>query len=145
MDGGLSFDLHALTSKLDRAADRILRSERDISYRRFLALYLVTQLDEPTQRALAEALGVTEPSVSRMTGVLSDAGYLDTGSAESHGNRRRLSLTPDGEKLVTRCRELLEHRFTRLVESSGVPYDHYAEYTRMLLRTLDPQRGEGDR
>src|SRR5699024_3075409 len=145
MDGGLSFDLHALTSKLDRAADRILRSERDISYRRFLALYLVTQLDEPTQRALAEALGVTEPSVSRMTGVLADAGYLDTGSAVAQGNRRRLRLTQAGAELVTGCRELLEHHFTRLVESSGVPYDDYAEYTRMLLRTLDPQRVGVDR
>lgn len=142
MDGALSFDLHALTSRLDRAADRILRSEHDISYRRFLALYLVTQLAEPTQRALAEALGVTEPSVSRMAGVLADTGYLDTGIDTAQGNRRRLSLTAEGKELVERCRELLEHHFTRLVEHSGVPYDEYARHTRMLLTALDAQ-GEG--
>lgn len=144
MDGALSFDLHALTSRLDRAADRILRSEYDISYRRFLALYLVTQLEEPTQRALAEALGVTEPSVSRMTGVLADSSYLDTGSDTAQGNRRSLSLTPEGKELVERCHDLLEHHFTRLVEHSGVPYGEYAGHTRMLLTALDAQERGGN-
>jgi len=144
VDGALSFDLHVLTSRLDRAADRILRDEHDISYRRFLALYLVTRLDDPTQRALAEALGVTEPSVSRMTNVLSDSGYLDTGSDTAHGNRRKLSLTPTGADLVAQCRELLEHHFTRLVEASGVPYDDYAHNTRLLLRTLGLPGQGGD-
>lgn len=144
MDGALSFDLHALTSRLDRAADRILRSEHDISYRRFLALYLVTQLEEPTQRALAEALGVTEPSVSRMSSALADSGYLDTGSDAAKGNRRRLSLTPEGKELVEQCRDLLEERFTRLVDHSGVPYDEYARHTRMLLTALDAQESGGN-
>ena len=68
MDRALSLDLHTLTARLDRAADRILRAEQDLSYRRLLVLFMVDMMGTPTQRALAERLGVTEPSVSRMAG-----------------------------------------------------------------------------
>jgi len=70
MDSGLSVDLHRLTARMDRAADRFLSEAYGVSYRRFLTLLLVGEFGMPTQRALAEALGVSEPSVSRMTGVL---------------------------------------------------------------------------
>ena len=129
--------MHALTARLDRAADRILRAERGVSYRRFLTLFTVGELGEPTQRALAERLGVSEPSVSRMTGVLVDAGLLEAPPDPAGGNRRQLTLTPVGKALVEKCRELLEHRFAALVERSGVSYAHYARDTRLLLRALD--------
>ncbi len=70
MADDLSFDLHTLTARLDRSADRILQAEYDVSYRRFRTLLIVGELGTATQPALAEALGVSEPSVSRMAGVL---------------------------------------------------------------------------
>jgi DNA-binding MarR family transcriptional regulator len=140
VDGDLSFDLHRLTHRLDRAADRILDDALGLSYRRFLTLLLVGELNEPTQRALADGLGITEPSASRMTAVLADAGYLEATTARQGGNRRRLRLTPAGKDVVTRSRELLERRFADLVARSGVPYATYSGYTRALLAALD---GEG--
>ena len=137
MDGDLSFDLHVLTARLDRAADRILRAELGVPYRRFLALFMIGELDATTQRALAERLGVTEPSVSRMTTVLSEAGLLDARPDPAGGNRRRLRLTPSGEELVQRCRDLLGGRLTELVKRSEVPHEEYTRYTRRLLSTLD--------
>lgn len=132
--GNLSFDLHALAARLDRLADRLLRDAHGLSYRRFLALVLVGDLDWPTQRALADQLGLTEPSVSRMVGVLSTAGYVTaTAAGSGAGNRRRLALTDQGKDLVERCRVLLEHRFATLVERSGVGYADYAAQTRALL------------
>ena len=137
MPGDLSFDLHALTARLDRAADRILQVEHNVSFRRFLALVTVGDLGSATQRGLAERLGVSEPSVSRMTGVLVEAGLLDAPTDPGGGNRRQLSLTPVGKQLVEQCRELLEERFADLVTRSGVPYDEYAHNTRLLLHALD--------
>lgn len=137
MNRDLSFDLHALTARLDRSADRILRAEYELSYRRFLALLLIGELGAPTQRALAERLGVTEPSVSRMVGVLADSGLVEAQADPAGGNRRCLSLTPSGNQLVEQCRELLEHRFAELVERSGVPYLEYARHTRLLMAALD--------
>lgn len=135
-DRSLTFDLHALTARLDRAADRLLRAELGLPYRRFLALVLVGE-GAPTQRALAERLGVTEPSTSRMVGVLAEAGLLDVSPDPAGGNRRLLSLTPLGKEQVEACAALLEGSFERLVEHSGVPYERYAEDTRRLVRTLD--------
>ncbi len=137
MPDALSFDLHTLTARLDRSADRILHAEHGLSYRRFLALLTVGRLGAATQRSLADALGVSEPSVSRMTGLLTAAGLLDSPPDAAGGNRRRLSLTPHGEALVEECRELLESRFLALVEASGVAYNDYARDTTRLLHALD--------
>jgi len=133
VEGHLAFDLHALTSRLDRAADRILRAECELSYRRFLALFMADQLENPTQRALAERLGVTEPSISRMITTLSAAGLLDVRRGASGGNRRGLQLTDEGRRLVQRCCALLEERMTAIVEAAGVPYAAYLGYTARLL------------
>jgi DNA-binding MarR family transcriptional regulator len=124
MDHALSLGLHTLTARLDRAADRILRAEEDLSYRRFLLLFMVQRLDSPTQRMLAERLGVTEPSVSRMTGTLTKEGLLEAQPDPSGGNRRR-------------CCELLEGRMAALAEAGGVPYETYTRHTYQLVAALD--------
>jgi DNA-binding MarR family transcriptional regulator len=133
----LSFRLHLLTARLDRAADRLLQEEHDISYRRFLALTLVGELGIATQRELAEALGVTEASVSRMTSVLAAEGLLDVSSEPGTGNRRRLALSPRGEELTAGGRAFLEGRFEELVAHSGADYARLADEVDLLLATLD--------
>lgn len=137
MAENLSFDLHALTARLDRAADRILQAEHGLSFRRFRTLLVVGQLGTATQRALAQALEVTEPSVSRMVGVLAETGLLEAVPDPAGGNRRRLCLTPAGKDVVEQARALLERRFADLVERSGVAYAAYARDTRMLIAALD--------
>jgi DNA-binding MarR family transcriptional regulator len=132
----LSYELHKLTARLDRVADALLRDETGVSYSRFLALFAVTQGAE-TQRALSLWLGQSEPSTSRMVGVLTRAGWLDVSRIPGAGNRRQLSLTESGDELVARCAELLEHRFSELVKEAGVPYERYQESTRRLLAQLD--------
>lgn len=136
MDRDLSRNLHALTFRLDRAADRILRAERNVSYRRFLTLYAVGELGATSQRALAEWMGVSEPSVSRMTRVLVEEGFLDAPPDPAGGNRRRLELTASGQALVASCGRLLEDRFAALVETAGVSYRDYRESTRRLFAAL---------
>jgi DNA-binding MarR family transcriptional regulator len=132
----LSRSLHALTARLGRAADGILQAEQNVSYRRFLTLYAVLEMGGTTQRDLARWMGVTEPSVSRMTGVLVDAGFLEARADRAGGNRRHLQLTAAGEELIARCGALLEDRFAALVESAGVSYDDFGASTRRLLVAL---------
>ncbi len=144
MERDLSRSLHTLTARLDRAADSILRAEAGLSYSRFLALFMVRSLGADTQRALAERLGVSEPSVSRMTRVLAEQGLLEVAADPGSGNRRRLTLTPDGEQVVKRWGGHLEERFAALVDEAGVPYQRYAEYTERLLERLDaPEASRG--
>ena len=90
-----------------------------------------------TQRALAERLSVSEPSVSRMVRVLSASGWLEASSDPAGGNRHHLRLTPAGAELVTRWGGELEERFAALVESARVPYRTYLSHTRRLLGALE--------
>lgn len=145
MSNNLSFDLHALTARLDRSADRILQAEYGLSYRRFLSLMTVGRLGAATQRRLAETLGISEPSASRMTGVLTGTGLLDSQPDPAGGNRRRLTLTVQGKQVVEDCRELLERRFANLVETSGVSYADYARDTTLLMQALGAAQQPADR
>jgi DNA-binding MarR family transcriptional regulator len=144
VERNLSFNLHVLTARLDRAADRMLREEHNVSYSRFLALTLVGELGASTQRGLAECLGVTEPSVSRMTAVLAADGLLEVQPDPAGGRRRRLSLTEEGKRLVASVQRGFEERFAALVAESGVPYEEYAAHTEQLLATLDRLQRRGD-
>jgi DNA-binding MarR family transcriptional regulator len=137
MEHDLSRSLHTLTARLDRAADQILRAEAGLSYSRFLALFMIGSAGADTQRALAARLGVTEPSVSRMTRALKKAGLVTAVADPAGGNRHLLSLTPAGAQVVTRWGGQLEGRLAALVDASGVPYREYVRYTKRLLETLD--------
>ena len=133
----LGLELHTLVSRLERAGDRILRTEHRLSYRRFMVLVMVGELGVSTQRALADGLAVTEPSVSRMVAALADTGLLTVVPDPAGGNRRQIALTDAGRALVDHAGTDLIQRLTELVESSGVPFDTYFAHTRRLNAALD--------
>lgn len=139
MAESLSYDVHKLTARLDRAADDLLRRERGLSYARFLALLAVRETNG-SQRDVAEWLGQTEPSTSRMVAVLADEGLLEVTRVVGGGNRRLLRLTAGGAGLVRECGLLLEGRFEELVRRSGVSYESYQHETRCLLEQLERGR-----
>jgi DNA-binding MarR family transcriptional regulator len=136
MPEALSYELNKLTARLDTAADGLLRREAGVSYARFLALFAARET-AGSQRDMARWLGLTEPSTSRMVGVLAADGLLTATRTTGGGNRRQLQLTDDGARLVERCSQMLEDRFAELVGRSGVPYASYQRYTRRLLAQLD--------
>jgi DNA-binding MarR family transcriptional regulator len=138
MPDSLAYDLHAVTSRLDRLADRILAAETGTSYSRFLALYYIS-LGADTQRALADWLGVTEPSVSRTVANLADAGLVSLGTHPEGGNRRMLRLTPAGVGTVEHCGGLLNARFAALLAITDIDAAAYATSTRRLLRAIADQ------
>jgi DNA-binding MarR family transcriptional regulator len=132
----LGLELHTLVSRLERVADQILRTEHDVSYRRFMVLVMVGELGMSTQRALADCLAVTEPSVSRMVAALADTGLLTVASDPAGGNRRQIALTDAGRALVDHAGTALIQRLTELVESTGVPFDAYFAHTQRLNAAL---------
>lgn len=134
----MSYELHKLTARLDRAADRILQEREGISYARFLTLFAVKN-GVANQRALAMWLGQSEPSTSRMVGVLATEELLSARRIPGAGNSRRLQLTSAGAELVERGSHLLEERFDELLERSGVSRASYQRQTRRLLDQLDAE------
>jgi DNA-binding MarR family transcriptional regulator len=128
----LGLELHTLVSRLEQAGDRIMRADHGLSYRRFMVLVMVGELGASTQRALADGLGVTEPSVSRMVGTLADSGLLSVLPDPAGGNRRSIALTDTGRQLVDRAGTDLVQRLTKFVDSTGVPFDAYFAHTQRL-------------
>jgi DNA-binding MarR family transcriptional regulator len=133
----LGLELQTLVSRLQQAGDRIVRAQHGLSYRRFMVLVTVGELGASTQRALAESLAVTEPSVSRMVGALAESGLLSVTPDPAGGNRRRIALTETGRDVLNRAGTDLIERLRALVESSGVPFDTYLAYTRRLNAALN--------
>ncbi len=54
---------------------------------------------------LAEALGVTQPGVTRAAGLLAEAGYLTARKEKDDQRIRRLSLTQKGQALIDRSKQ----------------------------------------
>ncbi|MGJ7038925.1 DNA-binding MarR family transcriptional regulator [Shinella sp. BE166] len=54
---------------------------------------------------LAEALGVTQPGVTRAAGLLAEAGYLTARKEKDDQRIRRLSLTEEGQALIDRSKQ----------------------------------------
>ncbi|WP_433088754.1 MarR family winged helix-turn-helix transcriptional regulator [Dactylosporangium sp. CA-052675] len=133
----LGLELHTLLSRLERAGDQILRTGHGLSYRRFMVLVMVGELGVSTQRALADSLAVTEPSMSRMVAALAETGLLTVVPDPAGGNRRQIALTDTGRALVEQAGTDLIRRLTELVESTGVPFDTYLAHTRQLNAALD--------
>jgi DNA-binding MarR family transcriptional regulator len=72
-----------------------------------------------------------------MTSVLAEEGLLRVKPDPNGGNRRRLELTAEGERVVKQCGEFLAGRFTELLKNARIPRAEYARHTRMLLEALD--------
>ena len=108
----------------------------------FLTLFAVKK-GVANQRALAVWLGQSEPSTSRMVGLLAGEGLLDVRRIPGAGNSRHLGLTSAGAALVERGGRLLEARFEELLERSGVSRSSYQRlcFFRVRRRRISSHRG----
>jgi DNA-binding MarR family transcriptional regulator len=136
MSTDLSRTLHHLTARMDQAADRILRHAEGISYRRYLFLFAMSELNVATQRDLARWLQLTEPSVSRMVRSLVDDNWIETQTVPGGGNKRQLQLSPAGRQLLQRCARQLEGRFADVVANADVPYEEFHDAAKRILDSL---------
>jgi len=130
-----AYALHAVVFLLDRAADSILPAV-DLTYSRFLALLTIERLGGATQRSIAEALGVTEPSASRTIRRLQDDGLVASSATPGTGNRRTVSLTDKGERVVDDAADQLERSFADLLKAAGLRPAQVLDVTDPLLRVL---------
>jgi DNA-binding MarR family transcriptional regulator len=130
-----AYALHAVVFLLDRAAEGIL-PELGLTYSRFLALLTVERLGGATQRAIAEALGVTEPSASRAIRGMQEAGLLESSAIAGTGNRRTVTLTDKGQRVVNKAADHLEKSFAGLLDHAGLARADVLAITDPLLRAL---------
>jgi DNA-binding MarR family transcriptional regulator len=131
----LAHELHVLVALMDRRAETLLAASGcGLTYRRFLVLLHVSDLDGPTQRELADRTGGSEAATSRMVAGLAADGLVHIG--HGHGNRRELRLTAEGGRRLTEAAEVLGDRFSGLVRSRGADPDALLHIVTDLVTAL---------
>src|SRR3974377_2035909 len=90
-----------------RAADRFLRTQVGISYKRALFLIVLQYCGTVTQHELAVALGYSDPAVSTMLVELAKDGYVQITKCETHGRKRLLALTSKRKEREARGRQTM--------------------------------------
>jgi len=130
-----AYALHAVVALLDRSADQILPS-LGLSYSRYLTLLTIERLGEATQRAIADALGITEPAVSRTIRALQAEGLVAAKATPGVGNRRAVGLTTAGRRLVDRAADQLEDAFGGLLTAAGLTGSDVLAVTDPIIRLL---------
>lgn len=122
--------------ELDRAADHLLQTQVGISYRRFLFLTVLQHSGTVTQHELAVALGYSDPAVSTMLVELVKDGYIQITPSQTHGRKRLVSITPQGNEVVAEGRHLLDAHFDQLMDIANVDAQHLRELTGRLHEAL---------
>ena len=135
-DSSPAFLLGRCMFELDRAADHFLRTLVGISYKRALFLIVLQYCGTVTQHELAVALGYSDPAVSTMLVELAKDGYVEITKSDTHGRKRLVAITPKGNEVVARGRQLLDAHFHQLMARAGVDAQQLREITERLYRAL---------
>lgn len=136
IDTSPSYLLGRFMFELDRAADHLLQEQVGISYKRALFLLVLQQAGTVTQHELAVALGYSDPAVSMMLVELARDGYIQTTRSPEHGRKRLVTITPKGNEVVARGRQLLDEHFDQLLVLAGVDVQQLRELTERLYQAL---------
>jgi DNA-binding MarR family transcriptional regulator len=127
--------LAAVAPLVTRWMERVLASaEPPLSLGQYLGLRAIAAgVDSAAD--LARATGVSESAVSQLVAGFERAGTVERTPAGDDRRRRRLALTPDGERLLGSAERLVGARLEPLV-SSLAPHD--ADALAALLRRIEP-------
>lgn len=120
------FILHRLVRDLDRAGDRMLRAELDLSYSRALVLLALDVEGSMSQHELASWVGSTSPAVTGLLRELTASGYVWVVNDRENRRKNVVDLTAKGREVAQRARSLLDHRFGALLRESQVDGDRLA-------------------
>lgn len=136
MDTSTGYLLGRFVFELDRAGDHLLQTHVGISYRRFLFLTVLQHSGTVTQHELAVALGYSDPAVSTMLVELARDGYVQTTPSKTHGRKRLVTITPQGNEVVAEGRRLLDAHFDQLMDLASVDAQQLRELTERLHQAL---------
>lgn len=93
-----------------------------------------------TQHQLAQALGVSDPAVSRALRPLEEAGFVAVEIDPEHARRRLVSTTEAGREAFHGSDRPLQNELREVLMEAGFPYEQYLRDTAALAKLLEPQR-----
>ena len=97
---------------MERGAEAMLSAQLHISFGQFMVLSVVDAHPGPlNQTAIADHLGLTKGTVSRLIEAGAKAGWIVVAPDPASRRSRLISLSPSGEQLVRQGDALLEQSF----------------------------------
>ncbi|MEV8538570.1 MarR family transcriptional regulator [Streptomyces sp. NPDC051572] len=140
MDDGLSDLLHRVVSLLGDLARRDADPDGDLTYSQIRLLGALEDVEPATQHRLAQALGVSDPAVSRALRPLEESGLVRVTRDPQHARRRLVELTATGRETYHSNGKPLAETLRRGLRDQDFPYDRYLADTLRLAEILETAR-----
>lgn len=126
----IGYLLMHLAKVLAQQNDHVLQDRLGIGFSSFKILMMLQHSPNMQQRQIAELLGQTEASISRLIKGLVDEGLMTSQVSLQNRRERLTSLTPKGERVV-------EEALTTLNDTHAEMFSALSEHEReQLLKTL---------
>lgn len=109
--------LHELAFLIDSHSDQVLRERLGIGYSQFKILMILEEKDGTTQKAIADALVQSEPSISRQIKILQRSGLIQVQISKSNKRERLVHLTLQGEHMLERASYALNSYHSPMFET----------------------------
>jgi len=103
----IGYLLEHLQSITGRQSDQVLQEQLGIGFSQFKIMMAIQWNPHVRQRALAEALGQTEASVSRQVRILFQKGMLTSRVNPAERRERITEITPKGLKIARAARQVM--------------------------------------
>ncbi|MBK3567713.1 MarR family winged helix-turn-helix transcriptional regulator [Streptomyces sp. MBT62] len=140
MDDGLSDLLHRVVSLLGDLARRNTDPDGGLSYSQIRLLGALEDVEPATQHRLAQALGVSDPAISRALRPLEEDGLVRVTPDPQHARRRLVELTTTGRATYHANGKPLADTLRRGLQEQDFPYDRYLADTLRLAEILETAR-----
>ena len=137
MDDGLADLLHRVVMLLGEAARQRTAGHDGLTYSQIRLLGTLEDIQPTTQHRLAQALSVSDPSISRALRPLEADGLVQITTDPTHGRRRLVTLTDAGQKAFHTAGKPLYDELRVGLVAAGFPYERYLEDTVRLAELLE--------
>lgn len=99
----LWFEIRKAATVMERQAEAVVKAEVGVSLGLFMALSVLEARNEPvSQQAIADRLGLTKGTVSRLLDTARSEGYVSSEVAAASRRERAVTLTSSGRLVVER-------------------------------------------
>lgn len=128
----LGYLIQHLSSVMGRQTDQLLQEQLDIGLSQFKILMVLEWNPRVQQKAIADALGQTESSISRQLKLLEDKGLLTT-KADPQNRRRHITApTPSGMRITEAASAIMRRGFGQ--DYAGLGEDQLVQLAAGLQR-----------
>jgi DNA-binding MarR family transcriptional regulator len=106
---------------MEKRADEALRTQLDIGFAQYKVLEVINHNPLAKQNVVADLLDQTEASISRQIRILQAKGLIKANEVMGNKRARELTLTIQGEELVSQAKEILDITAAHITGTIGYP------------------------